>query len=54
MQSSNMLVQNQWVLRDHQRFLCFPSKYRSQSIAVYDNIAYLGLASGRVVLLSFL
>jgi WD40 repeat protein len=54
MRSSNILVQDQWILRNHQRFLWLPSDYRSQSKAVYNNIACLGLVSGRVVLLSVL
>ncbi|KAF2818057.1 hypothetical protein CC86DRAFT_436486 [Ophiobolus disseminans] len=50
-QSSNILVQDQWVLRNQQRFLWLPSEYRSRVTAVDSNIACLGLASGRVVLL---
>jgi roadblock/LC7 domain-containing protein len=53
-QSSNILVQNQWILRNQQRFLWLPSEYRSRATAVDNNIACLGLVSGRVVLLRIL
>jgi WD40 repeat protein len=53
-QSSNILVQDKWILRNQQRFLWLPSEYRSTSTTVRDNIASLGLASGRVVLLRIL
>jgi WD40 repeat protein len=44
-------VQDQWILRNQQRFLWLPPEYRSTSTAVREDIACLGLASGRVVLL---
>jgi WD40 repeat protein len=53
-QSSNILVQDQWILRNQQRFLWLPSEYRSERTAVHKDIACLGLASGRVVLLRIL
>ncbi|KAF2825012.1 vegetative incompatibility protein HET-E-1 [Ophiobolus disseminans] len=53
-QSSNILVQDQWVLRNQQRFLWLPSEYRTSQRAVYTNIVCLGLLSGRVVLLKVL
>jgi WD40 repeat protein len=53
-QSSNILVQNQWVLRNQQRFLWLPSEYRTTHTIVYTNIVCLGLSSGRVVLLKVL
>jgi len=53
-QSSNILVQDQWVLRNQQRFLWLPSEYRTSHTTVYTNIVCLGLSSGRVVLLKVL
>jgi WD40 repeat protein len=53
-QSTNILVQGQWILRNQQRFLWLPSEYRSRATAVSNNIACLGLVSGRVVLLKIL
>jgi WD40 repeat protein len=53
-QSSNILVQDQWVLRNQQRFLWLPSEYRTSETAVYTNVICLGLSSGRVVLLAVL
>ena len=53
-QSSNILVQDQWVLRNQQRFLWLPSEYRTSHTTVYTNIVCLGLLSGRVVLLKVL
>jgi WD40 repeat protein len=50
-QSSDILVQDQWVLRNQQRFLWLPSEYRTLRTAVYTNVVCLGLLSGRVVLL---
>jgi WD40 repeat protein len=50
----NILVQDQWISRNQQRFLWLPSEYRSRSTAVHEDIACLGLVSGRVVLLEFL
>ncbi|KAH5436513.1 hypothetical protein HBI47_072820 [Parastagonospora nodorum] len=47
-------VQDQWILRNHQRFLWLPPEYRSRSTAVREDIACLGLVSGRVVLLRIL
>ena len=53
-QSSKILVQDQWVLRDQQRFLWLPSEYRTSSTSVHTNMVCLGLFSGRVVLLKIL
>jgi uncharacterized membrane protein len=53
-QSFNMLVQDQWILRNQQRLLWLPSEYRSRMTAVHKDKACLGLASGRVVLLRIL
>jgi WD40 repeat protein len=53
-QSSNILVQDQWVLRNQQRFLWLPSEYRPFSTTVHTNMVCLGLLSGRVVLLKVL
>ncbi|KAF2627243.1 vegetative incompatibility protein HET-E-1 [Macroventuria anomochaeta] len=50
-QSFYILVQDQWILRNQQRFLWLPPEYRSRSTAVRKDIACLGLISGRVVLL---
>ncbi|KAF5844625.1 hypothetical protein GGP41_007671 [Bipolaris sorokiniana] len=50
-QSSYVLVQGQWILRNQQRALWLPPEYRSRSTAVCEEIACLGLVSGRVVLL---
>ncbi|PZD28391.1 WD40 repeat protein [Pyrenophora tritici-repentis] len=47
-------VQDQWILRNQQRFLWLPPEYRSSSTAVCEDIACLGLVSGRVVLLRIL
>jgi WD40 repeat protein len=52
--SSNILVQDQWILRNQQRFLWLPSEYRTSVITVYTNIVCLGLSSGRVVILKVL
>jgi WD40 repeat protein len=53
-QSFNILVQDQWVLRNQQRFLWLPSEYRTLQTAVYTDVVCLGLSSGRVVLLKVL
>jgi WD40 repeat protein len=53
-QSSNILVQDQWVLRNQQSFLWLPFEYRTSLTTVYTNIVCLGLSSGRVVLLEVL
>jgi hypothetical protein len=47
-QSSNILVQDQWILRNQQRFLWLPPEYRSRETGVREHIASLGLVSGRV------
>jgi WD40 repeat protein len=49
-QSSNLLVQGQWILRHQQRFIWLPSKYRGVT-AVHKDIVCLGLVIGRVVLI---
>jgi WD40 repeat protein len=53
-QSSNILSQGQWILRNQQRFLWLSSEYRSGSTAMREDTACLGLNSGRVVLLRIL
>jgi roadblock/LC7 domain-containing protein len=50
-QSFCIVVQDQWILRNQQRALWLPPEYRSRSTAVREDIACLGLVSGRVVLL---
>ena len=51
---SYVVVQDQWILRNQQRALWLPPEYRSSSTAVREDIACLGLVSGRVVLLRIL
>jgi hypothetical protein len=46
-----IVVQDQWILRNQQRALWLPPEYRSTLTAVREDIACLGLVSGRVVLL---
>jgi hypothetical protein len=53
-QSLYIVVQDQWILRNQQRFLWLPPEYRLSSTVVRENIACLGLVSGRVVLLRIL
>ncbi|KAF5852409.1 hypothetical protein GGP41_007836 [Bipolaris sorokiniana] len=53
-QSSYILVQNRWILRNQQRYLWLPPEYRSYPTTVREDRACLGLASGRVVLLRIL
>jgi WD40 repeat protein len=53
-QSSNILVQDQWVLRNQQHFLWLPFEYRTSLTTAYTNIVCLGLSSGCVVLLEVL
>jgi WD40 repeat protein len=53
-QSFYVQVQDQWILRNQERFLWLPPEYRSTSTAVREEIACLGLVSGRVVLLRIL
>jgi roadblock/LC7 domain-containing protein len=50
-QSPKILVQDEWVLRNQQRVLWLPSEYRSRSTAVREDMACIGLVSGRLVLL---
>jgi roadblock/LC7 domain-containing protein len=50
-QASNILVQDQWILRNQQRFLWLPSEYRTIRAIVHNSIVCLGLSSGRVVIL---
>jgi WD40 repeat protein len=52
-QSSTILVQDQWILRDQQRFLWLLSKYRPRSTGVCEDMACLGLVSSRVVCSDF-
>jgi hypothetical protein len=53
-QSFYVQVQDQWILRNQQRFLWLPPEYRSTLTAVREDIACLGLVSGRVDLLRIL
>jgi WD40 repeat protein len=53
-QMSYILVQDQWILRNQQRFLWLPPECRTSRTTVYTNIVCLGLSSGRVVLLEVL
>ncbi|KAF2798827.1 hypothetical protein K505DRAFT_346348 [Melanomma pulvis-pyrius CBS 109.77] len=53
-QSPYILVQDQWILRNQQRFIWLPSEYRSYSCYVHKDIVCLGLSSGRVVFLRIL
>ncbi|KAF5851816.1 hypothetical protein GGP41_000555 [Bipolaris sorokiniana] len=46
-----VVLQDQWIWRNQQRALWLPPEYRSSSTAVREDIACLGLVSGRVVLL---
>jgi WD40 repeat protein len=48
---SNLLVKDQWVLRDTQRFLWLPFEYRGYSTVVCQDMVCLGCPSGRVALL---
>ncbi|KAF1957653.1 hypothetical protein CC80DRAFT_471085 [Byssothecium circinans] len=50
-QFCQILVQDQWILRNQERFLWLPPEYRSRLTNVREDIACLGLTSGRVVLL---
>jgi WD40 repeat protein len=50
-QSSNILVQDQWILRNQQRFLWLLSEYRTLYTTAHNSIVCLGLSSGRVVFL---
>jgi WD40 repeat protein len=52
-QTSHILVQGQWILRNQQRFLWLPPECRSTS-AVLTDMVCLGLSSGCVVLLRIL
>jgi WD40 repeat protein len=53
-QSIHIQVQDQWILRNQQRFLWLPPEYRSTTFAVSKDMVCLGLLSGRVVLLRIL
>jgi WD40 repeat protein len=53
-QSSNILVQHQWILRNQQRFLWLPSEYRTIYATVHNAIVCLGLSSGRVVFMKII
>jgi WD40 repeat protein len=48
-QSSHILLQGQWILRNQQRFLRLPPEYRRSCSAVQKNMVWLGLPSGRMV-----
>ncbi|EMD85645.1 hypothetical protein COCHEDRAFT_1148005 [Bipolaris maydis C5] len=50
-QSFSVLVQNQWIFRNQERFLWLPLKYRSSLTVVRGGITCLPLVSGHVVLL---
>ncbi|EDU43562.1 vegetative incompatibility protein HET-E-1 [Pyrenophora tritici-repentis Pt-1C-BFP] len=53
-QSFYVVVQDQWILCNQLRALWLPPEYRARSTAVREDIACLGLVSGRVVLLKIL
>ncbi|USP75100.1 WD40 repeat protein [Curvularia clavata] len=53
-QSSYVRVQDQWIMRNQQRFLWLPPEYRSRESAVHEDTVCLGLTSGRVLLLRIL
>jgi WD40 repeat protein len=48
-QSSLILLQGQWMLRNQQRCLWLPPEYRPSCSAVHKNMVCLGLPSGRMV-----
>ena len=48
-QSSHIFLQDQWILRNQQRFLWLPAEYRYCCLAVRNDIVCLGLRSGRIV-----
>jgi hypothetical protein len=48
-QSSHILVQGHWILRNQQRFLWLPREYRPSCSAVHKNMVCLSLSSGRMV-----
>jgi uncharacterized protein with WD repeat len=48
-QSSHILLQGQWMLRNQQRFLWLPPEYRPSCSAVHKNMVCLGLRSDRMV-----
>ncbi|KAF2632856.1 hypothetical protein BU25DRAFT_329647, partial [Macroventuria anomochaeta] len=50
-QPSNLSVEDQWVLRNTQRFLWLPFEYRAYKSAVCKDMVCLGCPSGRVALL---
>jgi hypothetical protein len=50
-QSLQLLVKDQWVLRNTQQLLWLPFEYRAYRTAVYKDMICLGCPSGRVVLL---
>ena len=49
--ASHLSVEDQWVLRNTQRFLWLPFEYRAYSTAVCRDMVCLGCPSGRVALL---
>jgi hypothetical protein len=49
--ASHLLVSDQWVLRNTQRFLWLPFEYRAHITAVCRDMVCLGYQSGRVALL---
>jgi WD40 repeat protein len=53
-QASNILVQDQWILRNQQRFLWLPSQYRTILAIVHNSLVCVGFSSGRVVILKVL
>jgi WD40 repeat protein len=50
-QSSQLTVEEQWVLHSTQRLLWLPFEYRTHRTAVYKNTVCVGCLSGRVALL---
>jgi WD40 repeat protein len=52
--SPDIIVQDQWILRNQQRFLWLPPEYQAFHTIVHNDIVCFGLLSGRVVLLKVL
>jgi WD40 repeat protein len=50
-QSSQLVVDKQWVLHSTQRLLCLPFEYRKHRTVVYKDTVCVGCLSGRVALL---
>ncbi|KAJ6204640.1 putative wd40 repeat pf20 [Bipolaris maydis] len=53
-QPSYCIVQERWILRNHERFLWIPPKFRTQATAACQDMVCLGLQSGRIILIKIL